>query len=80
MKKFVQFLVISDGQEDVPGDDSGLLVVLCCVSSQLQHLSCEVFKNSCEIDGSTSSDSLGVVGVSEESSNSSDGELKSSSG
>ena len=80
MKKFVQFLVVPDGQEDVPGDDSGLLVVLCGVSGQLQHLSSEVFEDGCEIDGSTGSDSLGVVGVSEESSNSSDGELKSGSG
>ena len=80
MKKFVQFLVVPDGQEDVPGDDSGLLVVLCGISSQLQHLSSEVFENCCQIDGSTGSNSLGVVGVSEESSNSSDGELKSSSG
>ena len=79
VEELVEFLVVSDGQKNVSGDDSGLLVVLGGVSGELEDLSSEVLKNCSKIDGGTSSDSLGVVGVSEESSNSSDGELKSSS-
>ena len=79
MEQFVELFVVSDGEEDVPGDDSGLLVVLGGVSGQFEDLSGEVLKDGCEVDGGTGTDSLGVVGVSEESSNSSDGELEASS-
>ena len=80
MEQFVEFFVVSDGQKDVAGDDSGLLVVLGSVSGQFQNLSSEIFKDGSQVDGGTSSDSFGVVGVSQETANSSDGELKSSSG
>ena len=79
MEQFVEFLVVSDGQEDVSGDDSGLLVVLGSVSSQFENFSSEILEDSCKVDGGSGSDSFGVVGMSEESSNSSDGELKSCS-
>ena len=79
MEQFVEFLVVSDGQEDVSGDDSGLLVVLGGVSCQFENFSSEIFKDCCKVDGGSGSDSFGVVGMSEESSNSSDGELKSCS-
>lgn len=42
-KKLVQFLVIADGELEMTGDDTGLLVVTCGVSSQLQDLSSQVF-------------------------------------
>ena len=79
MEKFVEFLVVSDGEEDVSGDDSGLLVVLSGVSSKLEDLSSEIFEDSGEVDGGTSTNSFGVVGVSEESADSSDGELETGS-
>ena len=79
MEKFVEFLVVSDGEEDVSGDDSGLLVVLGGVSGEFEDLSSEIFEDSGEVDGGTSSDSFGVVGMSEETSNSSDGELETGS-
>lgn len=80
VEKFVEFLVVSDGEKDVPGDDSGLLVVLGGVSGQFQDLSSQVFEDGCEIDGGSSSDSFGVVGVSEETTDSADGELETSPG
>ena len=80
MEELVEFLVVSDSEENVSGDDSGLLVVLSGVSSQLENLSSQVFEDGGEIDGGTSTNSFGVVGVSEESANSSDGELEASSG
>ena len=79
MEELVEFLVVSDGEEDVSGDDSGLLVVLGGVSSELENLSSEIFEDSGEVDGGTSSDSFGVVGVSEETADSADGELETGS-
>ena len=79
MQELVEFLVVSDGQEDVSGDDSGLLVVLGGVSGELEDLSSEVLEDGSEVDGGSSSDSFGVVGMSEESSDSADGELEASS-
>ena len=80
MEELVEFLVVSDSEENVSGDDSGLLVVLSGVSSQLENLSSQVFEDGGEIDRGTSTNSFGVVGVSEESADSSDGELEASSG
>ena len=78
-EELVEFLVVSDGEQNVSGDDSGLLVVLGGVSGQLEHLSSEVFEDGSQVDGGTGTDTFGVVGMSEETANSADGELKSSS-
>ena len=78
--ELVEFLVVSDGELDVSGHDSGLLVVLSGVASKFEHLSSEIFEDGSEINGSSSSDSLGVSSLLEESGDSSDGELKSSFG
>ena len=79
VEQFVEFLVVSDGEEDVSGDDSGLLVVLGGVTGKFEDLSSEVLEDGCQVDGSTGSDSFGVVGVSEETADSADGELETSS-
>lgn len=52
-QKLVQLLVVADGELQVTGDDTGLLVVTGSVTGQLEDLSCQVFKNSGEVDGST---------------------------
>ena len=79
MEQLVEFFVVSDGEQDVSGDDSGLLVVLGCVSGQFQHLSSEVLEHCCQVHGRTGTDSFGVVGVSEETADSADWELESCS-
>ena len=80
VEKFVEFLVVSDGEEDVSGDDSGFLVVLGGVSGQFEDLSSEILEDGSQVDGGTGTDTFGIVGMSEETSNSSDGELETSSG
>jgi hypothetical protein len=52
-EKLVQLLVIADGELKMTGDDTGLLVVTSGVASQFEDFSCEVLKDSCEVDGST---------------------------
>jgi len=68
-EKFVQFLVITDGQLQMPGDDPGLLVVTGSISRQLQNLSSQV-------DWGTSSNSLSIVSLAEKTVDPSHGELE----
>ncbi len=62
------------------GNNSAFLVVTGSIASQLQNFSCQVFQNSCKVDWSTSTNSLGVVAFSQKSVDTSDWELKSSTG
>ncbi len=78
--ELVEFLVVSDGELDVSGDDSGLLVVLGGVTGEFEDLSSEVFEDGSEVHGGTSTNSLGVSALLEESGDSSNGELESSLG
>ena len=78
-EEFVQFFVVSDGQENMSWDNSGLFVVFGGISSKFKNFSSKIFKDSCKIDWSTSTNSFSIMGMSEESSNSTDWELKSGS-
>jgi len=77
-QKFVQLLVVSDGELKVAGDDSGLLVVTSSISSQLENLSCEVLHDGGHVDGGTGSDTLSIVSLPQKTMDTSNGELKSS--
>lgn len=77
-EKLVQLLVVPDGELKMTGDDTRLLVVTSSVSCQLENLSGEVFHDSSQVDGSTSTDTLGVVSLAEEPMDTADRELKPS--
>ena len=79
-EKFVQFLVISDSELEMSWDDPGLLVVTGSVTSELQDLSCEVFHDCSQVDWGTSSYALSIVAFPQKSVDTSNWELKSSSG
>ena len=49
-QELVQLLVVADGQLQVAGVDSRLLVVAGSVAGQLEHFSGEVFENSGQVD------------------------------
>ena len=51
-EQLVQLLIIADGELEMTWDDTGLLVVTGCVSSQFEDLSGQVLKDGCEVDGS----------------------------
>ena len=76
-QELVQLFVITDGQLQMTGDDPGLLVVTSGTSGQLENLSSEVLEDGSQVDGGTSTHSLGVVSLAEESVDATDGELKS---
>lgn len=78
--ELVELLVVSDGELNVSGHDSGLLVVLGGVTGELEDLSGEVLKDGSEVHGGTSANSLGESALLEESGDSSNGELESSLG
>ena len=77
-EKFVQLLVITDGELKMSWDDSGLLVVTGSVASQLEDLSSEVLEDGSQVDRGTSTHPLGIVAFAEESVDSANGELKTS--
>lgn len=79
-QEFVQFLVVPDGQLEMTGDDSCLLVVSGGVTCQLQNFSGQVLKDSGQVDWCTGSNSLGVVSFTEKTMDTSDWELKPGTG
>ena len=79
-EKLVQFLVVTDGQLKVTGDDPGLLVVTGSVSCQLENLSGEVLHDGGQVHWGTGSDPLSVVSLTQVTVDTSHGELKTGTG
>ena len=52
-EKLVQFLIVADGELQMTGDDTGLLVVTSSVTSQLQNLGSEILEHGSQVDGGT---------------------------
>jgi hypothetical protein len=75
-EQLVQLLVVADGQLEVTGDDPRLLVVSRGVAGQLEHLGCQVLHDGRQVDGRSGSDTLGVVALTEQTMDASDGELE----
>jgi hypothetical protein len=79
-KKLVQLLVVPNGELEMAGNDTGLLVVAGSVTGQLENLSSEVLKDSSEVDGGTGTDTLGVVALAEKTVDTTDGESETGLG
>ena len=79
-QQLVQLLIVADGKLQVTGDDTGLLVVAGGVASQLENLSSQVLENGSQVNGSTSTDTLGIVALAEQTVNTTDGESQTSLG
>ena len=77
-EELVQFLVVADGKLQVTGDDTGLLVVTSSITGQFKNLSSEVFHDGSQVNGSTSSYTLGIVALAQKTVDTSNGELESS--
>ena len=78
VQQSVELLIVADGELNVAGHNSGLLVVLGGVSGELENLSSEVFEDGGEVHGGTSTDALSVATSLQEAGNSADWELESS--
>ena len=79
-EQLVELLVVLDGKGDVTGHDTSLLVVTGGISSKLQDLGTEVLEDGSEVDGSTGTHAGGVLSLTEVTTDTADGELKSSLG
>ena len=79
-EKPVELLIVPDGQLQVPGDDPGLLVVPGGITCQLEDLSSQVLHDGGQVDGGTSSDTFGIVSFTEKPVDTTNRELKSSTG
>lgn len=79
-EKFVQLLVITDGELQVTWDDPCLLVVTGSVSCQLENLSGEVLHDGGQVDWGTGTDTLSIVSFPQEPVDTTNRELESSTG
>jgi len=79
-EKLVQFLIVADGELEMTGDDTGLLVIAGGVTSQLEDFGREVLKDGSEVDGSTSTNTLSVVTLSEKTVDTTNWECETSLG
>ena len=62
-EELVQFFVIADGELEMTGDDSVLLVVTGSVASELEDLSSEVLHDGSEVHWGTSTYTLSIVSL-----------------
>ncbi|KAL4143249.1 hypothetical protein QTP88_005604 [Uroleucon formosanum] len=79
-QQFVQLLVIPDGQLQMSGDDTRLLVVTGGVTCQFQNFSCQVLHYGGQIHRCSGSDTFGVVSFSQQTVDTTDRELESGPG
>ena len=75
--KSAELFIVADGELDVTGHNSRLLVVLGGVACKLEDLSREVLKDGGEVHRGTSTDALSVAALLHETGDPADGELKS---
>lgn len=75
-EQLVQLLIVADGELEMTRDDTGLLVVTSGVASKFEDFSRKVFQDGSEVDGSTSTDTLSVVALSQETVDTTDRECE----
>ncbi len=73
-QELVQLLIVADGELEVTGNDTGLFVVTGGVTSQFENFSSEILEDSSQVDGSTGTDTLGVVALAEQTVDTTNGE------
>ena len=75
-QKLVQLLIVSDGELKMTGDDTCLLVVTSSVASQLEDFGGQVLKDGSKVHWGTSTNTLSVVALSQETVNTTDWECE----
>lgn len=79
-QELVQLLIVSDGELEVAGNDTRLLVVTGSVASQLENFSGEVLEDGGQVDGGTGTDTLSVVALSQKTVDTTNGERETGLG
>jgi hypothetical protein len=52
-EKFVQFLIIANGELEMTRNDTGLLIITGSIASQLENFGREIFEDGRKVNGST---------------------------
>lgn len=79
-QKLVQLLIVANGELEMTGNDTGLLVITSSVASKFENFGGEILENGSEVDGSTSTDALSIVALAEKTVNTANGESQTSLG
>jgi hypothetical protein len=79
-QKLVQLLVVPNGELKMTGNNTRLLVITSGVASQLENFGSEILKHGSKVDGSTSTDTLSIVALPEETVDTTDREGETSLG
>ena len=79
-EKLVQFLIVPDGEHDVPWGDPSLLVVAGSVTGKFENFDSQILKDSGHEDWGTGTDTVAITALTEESVKSTDWELKAGPG
>ena len=79
-EELAELIVVADGELDVAGVDAVLVVVTGSVASELKDLGSEVLEDGGEVDRSAGTNALGVVALTQEAVDTTDGELQTGAG
>ena len=79
-EELVQLLIVADGELEMTGDDTGLLVVAGSVTSQLEDFGSKVLEDGSEVHRGTGTDTLSVVALAEQTVDTADRECQTSLG
>lgn len=79
-QQLVQLLVVADGELEMTGNDTGLLVIAGSVTGKFENFSSEVLENGGKVDGGAGTDTLGIVALAKKTVNTADGECQTSLG
>ena len=79
-KKLVQLLIVSDGELQMSGNDTSLLVVTSGVTGQFENFSSKVLEDSSKVHGGTGTDTLSVVALSQDTVDTANGESETGLG
>jgi len=79
-KEFAEFFVISDSELQVSGYNTVLLVIACSIACEFENLSSKVFEDGGEVDWCTSTYTLCVVALLQQTVDTTDGELETGFG
>jgi len=74
-QELVQLLVVLDGEGDVPGYDTALLVVTGGVPGEFQDLGAQVLEHGSQVDGGAGTHTGGVLALAKVTADTTDGEL-----
>ena len=77
-QELVELLIVLDGKSNVTRNDAAFLVVTSGIASKFENLSTKVLEDGSKVDGSSSSHTGAVLSLTEITSNTTDGELKTS--